>query len=412
MKDKFPGYYPPNEKEEKLLWDEAIFVFDTCSLLNLYSYSDSTRDELLGVLNKIKDRLWMPYQVASELHKNRVLRIAQERKNYADTIKSIDAFRKDIDKRHRSKRQHPFISNESFERLVNALDAVQKEMEDCRDKHDRKLHDDSLFENICSLFGSNVGNGFDEKRHSATCEEGKKRYKAKRPPGYMDGDAAGRDAKPEPDRYGDLVLWYETIDHAKSKSKPVVFVTDDSKEDWWRISPIESRKTLGPRAELIEEFIAVAEQKCWLYSSESFVSRATDFIKVVSTKAQSEVKNIARSDTPGLLTGIFLPSFKLEDMIADSFSKSQREREDVFAKAIASVANPSISPEAIKFLAPTFKFEELAKEAFHKALAKQEVIDALKDCASAVDDDLDLDERDQLDEDDPEGADENALNED
>ncbi len=46
--------------------EQALFVFDTNVLLNLYRYQSGTRDELLNVLAQLSDRIWIPHHVALE----------------------------------------------------------------------------------------------------------------------------------------------------------------------------------------------------------------------------------------------------------------------------------------------------------------------------------------------------------
>lgn len=72
MEEKFPGYRKLQEEDFSRLWNECIFVFDTNVLLNLYRYKTSTRDELLRIFDKIKDRIWIPHQVALEYHDERL----------------------------------------------------------------------------------------------------------------------------------------------------------------------------------------------------------------------------------------------------------------------------------------------------------------------------------------------------
>src|SRR5207245_1339836 len=91
--------------------------------------------------------------------------------------------------------------------------------------------------------------------------EGQQRYAAKIPPGYSDA------SKPEPDRYGDLVLWKQLIKHTKCVAKPLIFVTDDRKDDWWLE---RDGKKVGPRPELIQEMWLETNQHCYLYSAEQF----------------------------------------------------------------------------------------------------------------------------------------------
>jgi hypothetical protein len=44
-------------------------------------------------------------------------------------------------------------------------------------------------------------------------KEAEQRFKESIPPGYKDNK------KPEPDKYGDIVLWFQLIDYAKSEKK-------------------------------------------------------------------------------------------------------------------------------------------------------------------------------------------------
>jgi len=70
MKKTFPGYYCLTEEEFSVLWNTCLFVLDANVLLNLYSYSQETSNELIGILKQISDRLWIPHQAALEYQKN------------------------------------------------------------------------------------------------------------------------------------------------------------------------------------------------------------------------------------------------------------------------------------------------------------------------------------------------------
>ena len=77
MKDLFPGHFKDSEKNLKQAWDTSIFVFDANILLNFYRYSDSTRNEFLRILQKIKSRVWLPHRAAEEYFNNRLSVIDQ-----------------------------------------------------------------------------------------------------------------------------------------------------------------------------------------------------------------------------------------------------------------------------------------------------------------------------------------------
>ena len=74
MRDLFPGFYQRTEEEISKLWQEGIFVFDTNMLLNVYRYTEKTRERYFEVLQRLKmqNQLWIPYQVAYEYQDRRM----------------------------------------------------------------------------------------------------------------------------------------------------------------------------------------------------------------------------------------------------------------------------------------------------------------------------------------------------
>src|SRR5689334_9495786 len=70
--DDFPGYRLPSAGNLDTALLSALVVVDANILLNLYRYNASTRDDLLGVLRRLGDRLWVPHQVLREFWRNRL----------------------------------------------------------------------------------------------------------------------------------------------------------------------------------------------------------------------------------------------------------------------------------------------------------------------------------------------------
>jgi predicted nucleic acid-binding protein len=116
MKDKFPGYYQMPKGDFDRMWKEGIFVFDANFLLDLFRYSDETAKSLLNTLNKIKDRIWIPYQSAHEYHENLYGVIEKAAKSYDDAIGDIIS----LEKKFETKREHPFLE-ETFLREVKSF---------------------------------------------------------------------------------------------------------------------------------------------------------------------------------------------------------------------------------------------------------------------------------------------------
>ncbi len=67
-----PGHYWPTEQEFAQLWEHALIVLDAGVLLDLHRYSEATREALLGILESIRDRVWVPHQAAAEYQRNRI----------------------------------------------------------------------------------------------------------------------------------------------------------------------------------------------------------------------------------------------------------------------------------------------------------------------------------------------------
>jgi hypothetical protein len=80
-----------------------------------------------------------------------------------------------------------------------------------------------------------------------------------------------------PDPFGDAIIWFQILDYAKSQpqKKPIIFVTDDAKGDWWWI---QSGKKWGARPELIAEMREVGVE-FHMYDSSSFMEEAAKHSK-------------------------------------------------------------------------------------------------------------------------------------
>jgi hypothetical protein len=103
------------------------------------------------------------------------------------------------------------------------------------------------------LFEGRVG--LAPKSHGVLDEwykELEKRFEYRIPPGYRDAkksDIFLHGGLIYKQRYGDCLVWFQILQHTNhTKSSSVVFVTDDTKDDWWlRINGM----TVGPRPELL-----------------------------------------------------------------------------------------------------------------------------------------------------------------
>lgn len=280
MKNAIKEYIEYSDKEKKELWNTATFVFDTNVFLNLYRYSNKTRNDLINAFEKLSGRIWMPYQVAYELCQERYTVMGEANRRFELIDTEIDGF---IDK---LKNQ---LRIEKTDTDIDKLDKYLKKWIE-KKKEDNYIAftptNDQVFLKLLELFDGKTGEPFSDEEHRKIEEEGKERYKLKTPPGYMD------DKKENNNKYGDLFVWKELLAFSAERKVDIIFVTDDVKEDWWNKN---SGKTIGPRVELRKEFYEKTNGKRFhMYNMTIFLSLFTkDEGKNIDDATLDEVKMLA-----------------------------------------------------------------------------------------------------------------------
>lgn len=306
MKTSFSGYYPPSTEQYEQLWKEAIIVLDTNVLLNLYRLPTTARDELFGVLELLKERLWIPHQVALEFQRRRLTVIASERKATEDALSStselVDDIKSKVEGLQIDKRG---LGIESQPLLVELEKANNQLLEAIKATHNAQLDisaSDPVRQRLDELLENRVGTGPSSQAElDELISEGEDRFKEKIPPGFADADKEKNpneatfifDHIKYQRKFGDLILWRQLIQHVKnSQIKAVLLITADRKEDWWWR---EQGKTVGPHPELIREISRNGKVDLfWMYSSVQFVEHANKYSTAsVSNESVAEIKQVA-----------------------------------------------------------------------------------------------------------------------
>jgi hypothetical protein len=287
MKNLFPGYFTPTDEEFKELWGDSYFAFDANVLLDLYRSTAETQQVFFTVLEKIADRVFLPHQATGEYLKNRLRvisfrsdqygRIKNESKNLAKTVESIVHEHAILNGEEIAE-----VARESAGKISSLIDAAAADEPDL-------LRADELLARVSKLFEAATGQPYPSARLKEIYAEGAQRYAHGVPPGYRD------DKKGEPEKYGDLLIWFQLIDQAKATKKPIIFVTGDAKEDWLLQ---HKGDTLGPRPELRQEMMNAAGVHFYIYTTPRFLEFAKQFLglKLDTKKAESEFEKIEKQD--------------------------------------------------------------------------------------------------------------------
>ena len=330
MRDLFPGYYAPEDFQE--LWDKATFVLDANVLLNLYRFPKPAAEELLRVLDKVSDRLWVPYQAALEYQVNRLTVIREQRKQFENVEgvvkKALNQLKSYLESlRHSSINPEPLLTDATklFTDFMTALEKLEKEQPDVADR-------DATRESIEKLLSGKIGAPpASQKELDQIYADGKERYRFKRPPGYKDKDK-GRDQTQAyfinglrfEREYGDLLVWIQILDHAKQcQLQHLVFITDDQKEDWWLYV---DENTIGPRPELIDEITSESGVKAFhMYPSERFLEFAKDYLKEqVKQESIDQIRHAKSAATTSTLAQ--LTSTVVRDLVVRNWLNNAHPR--------------------------------------------------------------------------------------
>jgi hypothetical protein len=294
MRERFGEYYRPSSSEFDRLWEEALLVFDTNVLLNLYRISLGSRRALLAILEQYRDRVWIPYQVGLEYHRNRLKVIDDQNAVYSKLAAAVDKATNEIKKATSEwpKERHPrFDVSEFVDLTEKSLQPIKDYIEASRPTEprdiDSALRDDPILDALTDIFSTAVGENYssqDLERHRI---EARRRFEEEIPPGYRD-TSKGREQV-----FGDFLVWRQTLDHAKALDRSVILVTDERKEDWWRI--IQNR-VVGPRVELLQEFEQEVGRPFYMYSSDQFIRYASGYLKApVNEGLVLELQDLSKS---------------------------------------------------------------------------------------------------------------------
>lgn len=268
MKDKYRGWYPRDAAEVAAIWDRAIFVPDANVLLHCLRHPANVRDELLRIFDVLRDSLWIPYQVGLEFHRNRLDVEFGAQDMYQRLSNDYEAILNQAREKLKQLRAHPVID---VERELAAADTFLEDfkgrMSAAAQAHPSQEIQEAV-DRLTALLDGHVGEKWTPDQLAAIKKEGEDRYAKKIPPGFKDSKKDG-----DLDKYGDLIIWKDMIGKAAADQRPVIFISDDVKEDWWWIH--RGRK-LGPRPELVEEFHAATGQDFHIYEFTNFLRVAAE----------------------------------------------------------------------------------------------------------------------------------------
>ncbi len=305
--------YNISDIEEKELWEEACVIFDTSSILNFYDYSEETIDDIVGtIFDKLKNRLWIPFNVRYEYINNRHKPINSAVNKYEglkNNLKNITNNFNQIENQLKFSDKHPIVDSELVSNYKKELDLFKSKFEKEISQKIKELNSYSENDKILNLIKEWFILGAPMKYSQITeiIKEGEFRYRHSIPPGYKDDNN-----KIGFQKFGDLIIWKQILEYVSDNKKPVLFVVDDFKEDWWVLD--KNRKPISPRPELIDEIEEISDLKFWMYSTQEFIEKSKVFFNTnLKDDSIEEIKSVYVSKFNKYVAGIKISANREEE---------------------------------------------------------------------------------------------------
>lgn len=276
---------------QQLIDNGYLVICDTNVFLHIYRYSPEFSDFALRCVQTISQSIVLPSTVKYEYlkHYRAYFGDMEKRVRKMDTATKTEitsAGRKVLkicDNLQTLK--YPDIS-ELKEKLSEKFEELLTISEDFFE--DRTILDfianpwggkDLVYELIKQIVaGNQVMPAVTQEEIYQICEEGEKRYKAdpQIPPGFK--DAKNKDGVR---KYSDLIMWKEILRFARDTSSNIIFVTDDTKSDWW----VDNNNQLEFHPQLVKEFELETGKTILPFISTTFFNAVSDSYHIPQTDA-------------------------------------------------------------------------------------------------------------------------------
>jgi len=290
----FSEYFRPTEPETEKLWAEAVFIFDTNVLLNLYRMSGETSLKIRDILKTLKGRLFLPHQVGVEFFKHLEEEIAEQ----VNAFERVRQFLKKFPERFMQEfSRHPCIPitgiTEALKKCADEQVAIVTESQKSNQLN-FLTHDDPILPELDALFADATEDRYTGADDDALNKQVDERVQQNLAPCFV--TAGGKASTPpasNPHR-GDGRVWFQIVKHAGTTKKPVIFVTGDEKPNWWRTARLGTQdRAIGPHFELIRDIESASKNRFMMYTQEGFLSEAPKYLGVPEqTQAIEEVRQI------------------------------------------------------------------------------------------------------------------------
>ena len=269
MKKIFPGYYPMTQVEATSFFENAVFVIDTCFLLDIFRLEENDANCLLTILKSIKSHLWLPYDIAWLYHQSINNEIIQQITNIQSTLHHLTSCKESI----LGKRRYPYLDTEMTQQLNALIEQIHQTLDDQISTLSQTLQSDNRKETINELFDNRIGDSYSDAELNEIYLQAQTRYSNSIPPGYCTEQNPNKRIM-----FHDMIIWGQMQRFALEHQKDVIFATGKTRDDWFYSV---YGKIISPRQELINEFYQKTKQRFYCLNSATFIKECCQTFNIV-----------------------------------------------------------------------------------------------------------------------------------
>ena len=295
-----------------------LIVLDTNILLELYRQPANISLDIISILKEVKDKIYIPKQVYDEYIRNYKKICGEEKKKNQKVKKELSQSAKklqdEIDSKMNGYRKHNYTDISKLQTdLYQKIEEIQGILNNFEQSHrseiqlNRDFLEKDKVKELVDLLETEgkVGTDILFSEKLKILQEGQLRFDNLIPPGYADSQKEGID------KYGDLFVWKSMIAIAKEKSFNIIFVCNDTKEDWWEKDddvPIDLRnellmefKEVNPLLDVhfltLDKFFGYLAEELQVAKSKSALQLSAkedvkDFLKVCEDYIEKKITEI------------------------------------------------------------------------------------------------------------------------
>lgn len=277
--DGFEEYREPTTESLKAALLEGLVALDTNVLLSLYRYNSRTRRDLLAILDRLRESLWVPHQVVREFWRNHESARSDQARQITGVISDVQKCVRTVESGVNGWAKNSALPSHERDRILRRVREGFEQAEQALEEASRSYPgvqrsengEDEVVSTLSRLLETRVGPPMPGEQFAEATEEGRRRFDDKIPPGYAEKGKSLDNA------IGDYLLWSQLLMASEERRRDVVLVTGDEKGDWWRNPNTPHAR---PRRELVRELFDRAQVKLFLVTPSQLLTLAPSLLNV------------------------------------------------------------------------------------------------------------------------------------